>query len=565
MKNHRTYLRIEMLITACVIALLAIPIISQKRSSTAEACWSYLRIECFERNAPEWPWCQPTPQRCWRFSPNHADPNAWGIQDQVYSVRLQSLSSNDLHSLWCMGEPGTDDPRFDVYPGNLSTFVTYGPLDLTNQAYAQVQFSLFFRNAMDVQDTIFWGADSVFALGAAHIWIDSVFSGQTEEGWRTFTMDLSDLYRNVATRDSVSALGRPAVYVFWWFKSDADQIRDVGAFIDDVIIAVDDGSLDLRADAIEVRDAEGNGFPSRIETGDYIRARVLWSTCSGGTPFYPDFHATLYMDGNIVYDSLMTGVEQDSSFNWLSDSIEVVTEGEHTFEFVIDPIGEVAEANENNNTRSIPFTSYVPNVPPSFVWITPSTDTLEAFGGVANLSWQLSDPDGDATVTIHIDADNEGCVGPIVPRTLNRPETDQPDTVAWSTLSLPDGALRYLYAEFGDEFMTYCDYSPFPVRVHGLGAGENPNIPSSFSLNQNYPNPFNPETNIDFSITRGGHTTLTIFDITGREITKLIDNDLTPGNYETNFNAGINRPSGVYLYRLDAPEGSITKKMILMK
>lgn len=102
--------------------------------------------------------------------------------------------------------------------------------------------------------------------------------------------------------------------MFWWFKSDADQTRDVGAFIDDVIIAVDDGSLDLRADAIEVRDAEGSGFPSRIRTGDY-RARVLWSTCSGGTIYYPNFHATLYLDGNIVYDSLMTIVLQDASYN----------------------------------------------------------------------------------------------------------------------------------------------------------------------------------------------------------------------------------------------------------
>lgn len=110
---------------------------------------------------------------------------------------------------------------------------------------------------------------------------------------------------------------------------------------------------------------------------------------------------------------------------------------------------------------------------------------------MANLSWQLSDPDGEATVTEDsYYADTEGCVGPIVPRTLNRPETDR-DTVAWSTLSLPDFAIRHLYAEYGDKVMTYCDYAPFPVRAHGLDADDHPNIPSSFSLNQNYPNPFN--------------------------------------------------------------------------
>ncbi len=567
MKNNRAFLRIEMLIAVCVIALLAIPIISGSRSSTAEACWSYLRIECFEQNAPMWPWCMPSGSgRCWRFNPNPANPNAWGIQDQYYSVRMQSLCGDgDIHSLWVMGEPGTDDPRFDVYPAGLNTYVTYGPLNLTNQQYAQVQFSLFFRNNLDIQDTICWGADSVFTLATTHIWVDSVFSGQTEEGWRTFTMDLSDLYRNVATRDSVSALGRPAVYVYWWFRADADQFRDIGGFIDDVIIAVDDGSLDLRADGIEVRDASGDLYPTRIETGDYIRARMLWSTCSGGTPYYPDFHATLYLDDDIVFDSVMTGVPQDATFNWLSDSILVTETGDHSFNFVLDPIGEVAEVLENNNTETIPFTAYPPNIPPTFEWIAPSTDTLETISGIALLSWILSDPDGEAHVTIHIDADTLECVGPIVPRTINRPETETPDTVNWSTTSFPVGTIRYLYAEYSDEFSQFCEYSPFPVLIRGLAAGENPNIPTTFSLNQNYPNPFNPETSIEFSLTRGGHTTLTIFDITGREITKLIDNDLTPGNYETNFNAGLNRPSGVYLYRLDAPEGSITKKMILMK
>ena len=135
----------------------------------------------------------------------------------------------------------------------------------------------------------------------------------------------------------------------------------------------------------------------------------------------------------------------------------------------------------------------------------------------------------------------------------------------WSTITIPDNQVRWLYAEYGDALFLGCEYSPFPVLVMPLANGERVFVPVTFSLNQNYPNPFNPETDIHFSITTAGHTTLKVFDITGREVATLIDNDLTPGAYDTHFNAGINRPSGVYLYRLDAPEGSITKKMILMK
>lgn len=567
MKNSRVNYSISLLMAVVAVSLLSLPLSKGPRPSTAEACWTTLHIECFDSTRPAWPWCLPVGQgRCWRISP--ALPQlTWGIQDRIYSGRLQSFCGNDDdQSCWIIGGPGTEDPDAgDRYPANLNTFMTYGPLNLTNAQYAQVQFSLNFQHAQDVQDTICWGADSVFSLATTHIWIDSVFSGTTDEGWRTFTMDLRDLYRNNATRDSVSALGRPAVYVFWWFRADADQNRDVGAFVDDVIVAVDDGTVDIANDGISVRNPDGITFPGRIETGDYIRPLLSWRTCAGGVLYYPDFRATLYYDGTIILDTLMVGVAENSNFQWLLDSMMVGSDGDHEFQFVLDPLGQVTENNENNNTATTGFTSYPPNVPPTFIWVNPSSDTIRTAADNVVLSWQLFDPDGDATVTIRIDSDTTGCLGPIVPRAQNRPETEIPDTVNWSTSSIPDWSVRWPFAEYGDEFTLFCQYAPFPVLVVPLSSGERELVPIFFELAQNYPNPFNPETQISFSLTRAGKTTLRVYDITGREVATLIDNDLTPGFYETNFNAGVNRPSGVYLYRLDAPEGTITKKMILMK
>lgn len=548
-----------------VVTLLSLPFNTSYRSTTAEACWNNQLIECFDSTRIAWPWCKPTGSgRCWRFSPNPPAPFAWGVQDRNYSVRIQSYCGNDDdQSLWIIGEPGTEDPDFDNYPGNLNTFVTYGPLDLTGAAEARVLFSLLMYNGMDPQDTLCWGADSVFSLATTHIWIDSVFSGQTDQGWELFEIDLKDLYRNVPTRDSVSALGRPAVYIYWWFRSDADAIRDRGAFIDDIIVSIDNGTVDLQLGGMSVVNTDSFTVPSRIETGDSVLARMTWAACDGGVLFYPDFHAQLFLDGVIVFDSVVTGVEPGTTETWYTEPIAMNEAGDHSFQFVIDALDEVAENNEGNNSTAYPFTVFPPNEPPTFEWITPVSDTLEGVG-FARLRWSLTDPDDDAYVTIHVDPDNEGCVGPIVPGTLNRPEVGL-DSVDWTMSGLPVGAVRWLYAEYGDNLFLGCEYSPFPVVVGTTDAdGHQELIPITFALNQNYPNPFNPATTINFSITRAGHTTLKVFDITGREVATLIDNDLTPGLYDAGFH-GASLPSGVYIYRLDAPEGNLTRKMILMK
>ncbi|MGA2667910.1 MAG: SBBP repeat-containing protein [Ignavibacteria bacterium] len=98
------------------------------------------------------------------------------------------------------------------------------------------------------------------------------------------------------------------------------------------------------------------------------------------------------------------------------------------------------------------------------------------------------------------------------------------------------------------------------------------NIPDKFALQQNYPNPFNPTTKIKFEIPPsplsergvGGFITLTIYDILGREITTLINEQLKPGTYEVEFD-GSNYPSGVYFYKLTSDSFNETKKMLMIK
>ena len=89
--------------------------------------------------------------------------------------------------------------------------------------------------------------------------------------------------------------------------------------------------------------------------------------------------------------------------------------------------------------------------------------------------------------------------------------------------------------------------------------------PSKFRLEPNYPNPFNPVTTISFEVPEKTQIELVVYDILGRKIKSLVDNEVrNPGRYEMSFN-GNSLGSGVYIYRLVAKNYSMTRKMLLMK
>lgn len=110
----------------------------------------------------------------------------------------------------------------------------------------------------------------------------------------------------------------------------------------------------------------------------------------------------------------------------------------------------------------------------------------------------------------------------------------------------------------------------------------NPEVPDKYSLSQNYPNPFNPVTNIQFNIPllrgvtaeggRGVFVKLTVYDLLGREITTLVNEQMQPGSYSVDWDAS-NYPSGVYFYKLEAGDPSTgsgrgfveSKRMVLVK
>lgn len=105
-----------------------------------------------------------------------------------------------------------------------------------------------------------------------------------------------------------------------------------------------------------------------------------------------------------------------------------------------------------------------------------------------------------------------------------------------------------------------------PTDVIELTSGV---VPGKFFLQQNYPNPFNPSTKIRYNLPQSSWVTLTIYDVNGREVSRLIEGDKMSGFHEVIWDARDNIgefvPSGIYLYRISAGEFSETKKLTVLR
>ncbi|MCX6165293.1 MAG: T9SS type A sorting domain-containing protein, partial [Ignavibacteriae bacterium] len=114
------------------------------------------------------------------------------------------------------------------------------------------------------------------------------------------------------------------------------------------------------------------------------------------------------------------------------------------------------------------------------------------------------------------------------------------------------------------------------IGTHGRGTWEilgiitglsnnNYEVPNNYTLFQNYPNPFNPNTKIEFKIKEKGLVTLKVYNILGKEISTLVNKNLSAGTYDLTF-YGENYSSGLYFYSLFVDGNKIdSKKMLLIK
>ena len=179
----------------------------------------------------------------------------------------------------------------------------------------------------------------------------------------------------------------------------------------------------------------------------------------------------------------------------------------------------------------------------------------------ANLPWSPLRPEGLVNGISFADLNNDGSVELIATSSRTGYETF---LHVWTFPGIP----------FTHEDFPWSMYGHDRYRTNQLGfippdepVGIQPTssiVPDKFSLFQNYPNPFNPATTIKFDIRTTAFTKLSVFDILGREIQTLVNEELKTGSYSLVFD-GSEYNSGVYFYRLASGDFTETKRMLMVK
>ncbi|MCL4551586.1 MAG: peptidoglycan DD-metalloendopeptidase family protein [Bacteroidetes bacterium] len=259
------------------------------------------------------------------------------------------------------------------------------------------------------------------------------------------------------------------------------------------------------------------------------------------------FHA-LTSDNDFIWGIVRHYDFSGASYASSVIKIDPTNPSNYSSQYVDDPIADdIATVNgslycgtEKTPSKMYKFSS---NLVPSFV----QTNYKDCFGIFYSSS---------SIWSVHV-----GSPGQVIKYDLNLYKKE--------VFNLPDGFLdanEIAFDPIGNAYVT-CWEKPAKIVKLNLTTGVDQIsgvMPSDYFLFQNYPNPFNPTTVIRYSIPRLSKVTLKIYDILGKEVEKLVDEEKSPGQYEVKFNAkGL--ASGVYFYRMQAGSFSDTKKFILIK
>ncbi|MCK9211070.1 MAG: discoidin domain-containing protein, partial [Ignavibacteriaceae bacterium] len=286
-------------------------------------------------------------------------------------------------------------------------------------------------------------------------------------------------------------------------------------------------------------------------------------------------------------------IAADSSYTWTADQI-----ANFTVEVEVNYLRTITERNTSNNKKSASFKVY--EAPPKSIALrkTVTVSSIEKAGlegdkavdGNYGTRWssQFSDPQ---TITIDLGSVQEfnqiklfweAAYGKEYKIQISNDASSWIDLIhqtnSYGGIEKYDvqASARYLRI-YGIKRGTVYGYSLYEVEVFNLNPVEikeeqQIKLPTEFYLGNNYPNPFNPETVISYQLSVFSKVTLKVFDVLGKEITTLVNEEQSAGKYSVKFETTNNTqlttntlPSGVYFYQLQAGNFIEAKKMILLR
>lgn len=421
-----------------------------------QAVWHTLLQETFAGNPLNWPWGN------WEILPNlppqgTGPPFTWGTQNFVSKPRLPNI-----YSLWCVGQPNSMNPIYNVYPPNTEAWVKWGPIDLSEAVAAKASFYYYGQTEL-VVDYMRWGA---FPNNAWSMYEADRFSGGPTGNW----MNGYVYFDSVGPGGMYNLLGGETVYLLFQFYSDPYGTAYMGAFIDEVIIAWDDGEYDLIALNAFIADLDSTSLITAV-MGDSIRFGLYWM--AEGPDSTRLFDIQCWLDGELYYSERRNAVITNGysqTYNTYS-APWLVSPGEHTFHWYLDTANEVREVSETNNDDSLTFEG---NTPP---WISITHPTWGDTATIGfTIQWEDEDPDNNAYIALYWDDDSTGYDGTCIAMAI--PEDDPSDSFLWLVGTLPDGEY-WVYASIADPYTTFWDYSDGPLTID---RSPPPNVPPQITI-----------------------------------------------------------------------------------
>ena len=272
---------------------------------------------------------------------------------------------------------------------------------------------------------------------------------------------------------------------------------------------------------------------------------LIWQTDAGS--YYPGFMGRIMFwnptvnSGNpvLLCDSTMVPYHPLRGANTINDvypSITRATIGKSSNESILYCTFSVAREEVSPNPDSTPYMDTY------FTWSNDHGATWNGYKSLTNLSGPIRD-------------NRYPCLAPI---SYNDNNFYYANLVNMND-SIPGSSVNGA-AETLSQFHFIQVKLPSLIGVRNIGS----TVPKNFALNQNYPNPFNPTTKISFELPTSQFVTMKVYDVVGREVAVLVNEKLTAGKKEYEFNAS-NLPSGVYFYTINAGDFKATRKMVLVK
>jgi len=279
----------------------------------------------------------------------------------------------------------------------------------------------------------------------------------------------------------------------------------------------------------------------RFSTTNYLTRVIVipWIPAAGSyTHFVPP-------TGTDKYEKPIIGIPQTGAYQNVTGRRMIIT-------LVKNGTG-VYHLSTNGGNGSWTVDAFLSGKPNIFTWV--GTDSNVAAGNYCTAVFQSPTSDSIGY--------RQGVIGSLGTATYKRNSNQSsPSVNPVCETYKTTGTTRY--AAF-----TYAGFGPTNVYYNGetIVTGIQPvgnSIPDVFQLSQNYPNPFNPVTNINFSIPKSGSVKLEVYDILGKVVATLVNENVKAGNYKVDFDAS-NLSSGVYFYRINTDGFSDIKKMMLVK